>query len=172
MTDPLIAIKRKRADFLHDISNDVRFVCVSSESITSSPSARRWTPCASAASGRTRRWSASSSASTDTSSPTALWSGWCSPTRRTTRSPSSSSSPSSSRWPWWRWWSGAASAATSWPRVGGPLRFRSALVYVRRMFNVIVTDPGSAAVSEHLSGSPDRRGESCTVQLLFNVLIK
>lgn len=145
MADPLIAIRRKRADFLQDISNNVRFVCVSSESITSSPSARRSTPSASAASGPTRRWSASSSASTAASSPTARWSGWCSPTRRTTRSSSSSSSPSSSRWPWWRWWSGAASAATSWP---------------------------SAGVRGQGSRRDGRLSESCPVQLLFNVLIK
>ncbi len=99
------------------ITNNVRFLLLSSESITSSPSARRWTPSASAASGRTRQWSTSSSTSTSTSSPTAAWSTWCSSTRRTTRSCSSSLSLSSSRWPWWCWWSGAASGATFWPSV-------------------------------------------------------
>ncbi len=93
------------------------FCFSSSESITSSPSARRWTPSASAASGRTRQWSTSSSTSTSTSSPTAAWSTWCSSTRRTTRSCSSSSSLSSSRCSWWCWWSGAASGATFWPSV-------------------------------------------------------
>lgn len=117
MTDPPIAVKRNELNFFRQIDNNVTFLVLSTESITCSPTARRWTPSASAASGRTRWWSTSSSASTSTSSPTAAGGARGTWTRRTTRSPSSSSSPSSSRWPWWRWWSGAANGATSWPSV-------------------------------------------------------